>query len=145
MLTLSVNNPQGTPQEPRLKRTYYEEQTAKTPVRPISPVLHYRHGREFTDRYGLIVIFGTWLIAIFSAFPLVSLTERGYRRTAVCIFASLMIAGILGAASGLIGCLPWDWHRCLCDGQEHSEYHQTLQHDGGNVSRQIGGGAYDFA
>jgi len=38
---------------------------------------------------------------------------------------SLLIAGlvldVVVTASGLIGCLPWDWHRCLTDGQEHSQ------------------------
>jgi len=38
----------------------------------------------------------------------------------------LLVAGItlniLAATSWLIGCLPWDWGRCLHDGQEHSEY-----------------------
>jgi hypothetical protein len=23
--------------------------------------------------------------------------------------------------SGAIGCLPWDWRACLCDGKEHTQ------------------------
>jgi hypothetical protein len=37
----------------------------------------------------------------------------------------LVIAGllldVLAGASGVIGCLPWDWWQCLHDGQEHSQ------------------------
>src|SRR4029077_11858871 len=29
--------------------------------------------------------------------------------------------GSVACASGVIGCLPWDWGRCLHDGQEHSQ------------------------
>jgi hypothetical protein len=29
----------------------------------------------------------------------------------------------------MIGCLPWSWHRCLCDGEEHSENCQPFQHN----------------
>jgi hypothetical protein len=28
----------------------------------------------------------------------------------------------------LIGCLPWDWYRCLQDGQQHCKNRQGFQH-----------------
>jgi hypothetical protein len=41
---------------------------------------------------------------------------------------------LTATVSGGLGALPWDWHKRLCDGQEHTGYRQIFQHDAKNVS-----------
>jgi hypothetical protein len=45
-------------------------------------------------------------------------------------FALILI--LVATLSGGFDCLPWHWGRC---GQQQTEYHQTFQHDAGNVSQ----------
>jgi hypothetical protein len=62
-------------------------------------------------------------------------SSSGRRRLAIGLAVSALLLNILATSSGIIGCLPWDWNKCLCDRQQYSEYSQTFQHDAENVSQ----------
>lgn len=36
----------------------------------------------------------------------------------------VVLLGCCGA-SFWIGCFPWNWHRCLCDGKDHGQYREA--------------------
>jgi hypothetical protein len=102
-------------------KTSYHQEAIKCPQYPIGPISSYRHGGKFADSYGLICIFGAWGITGILLLRGWNRLDRGYKLRGY----SLIIAGILldalACASGAIGCLPWDWWRCLHDCQEHSQ------------------------
>ena len=93
----------------------------------IQPVTSYRHGGKFGDSYGLLfvlVLVGTGIACA---------GESGDRLTRDWLswrwwLVAAILLSVLGIASACIGCLPWDWHRCLTDGQCHSKYRQDFQH-----------------
>jgi hypothetical protein len=37
----------------------------------------------------------------------------------------------------VIGCHPGSWHRCMCNGQDHSVYRQNFPHNSANVSQKV--------
>ena len=129
--SLGLNRFQGSIQEQNLRTANYDQQTAKSPVRPIGPVLTYRHGGKFADRYGIACIFGTWLLCIGLGWPCAVLWETGRRRLAAGLGLCALLLNIAATASGIIGCLPWHWGRC---GQQQTEYHHPFTH-GENVSQ----------
>jgi hypothetical protein len=62
------------------------------------------------------------------------------RRSGWIFIALAVICAILAAAIWGIGCLPWDWRRCLNDGEQHSQsqelhipprYHDNVWKTGG--------------
>jgi transposase len=48
--------------------------------------------------------------------------EDGRRFSGRIIFVGGLLLYLAAALSSMIGCLPWDWWRCLHDCQDHSEY-----------------------
>jgi len=102
--------------------------------RPVSSVFGYTHGGEFADRYGPILIVSSFLAIVPFGFWGCEMAHRRANWWAGLWWGMALLCGLLGTGSGSIGCLPWDWHRCLCDGQNHSEnypqrvHEDTLQH-----------------
>jgi hypothetical protein len=137
LIRLPLDSSQSFPEKPYLQTAYYGQQGAKEKVRPIRPVpvCVYRHGRKFTDDYGILCIF----IALSSGIPfggwgLVRVSD-GKRWSGWVIVALVLALDIGACGSGMIGRLPWDWWSCLHDGSEHSQNHQVFQHDAENVSQ----------
>lgn len=101
---------------------YYNQDSAKSPACLIHPIPSYRHGGEFADSYGLLCVWGCWMLGggLFAR----GLLRKVLRRRSGGDWA-LMLSGALfsfiGALIGAIGCLPWNWWRCLHDGQEHTQ------------------------
>jgi hypothetical protein len=45
------------------------------------------------------------------------------------IIALGLVLDCAACGSGAIGCLPWDWHRCLCDQEQRSEQREPIHRD----------------
>ena len=60
------------------------------------------------------------------------LDARRWLRGWLLIGLAVLLDG-LASASGMIGCLPWDWGRCLHDGEQHSQ--RDIFHGGNTVTR----------
>ena len=60
------------------------------------------------------------------------LDARRWLRGWLLIGLAVLLDG-LASASGMIGCLPWDWGRCLNDGEQHSQ--RDIFHGGNTVTR----------
>jgi hypothetical protein len=73
---LSFDCAQRVPQQENLKSADYCEQTSESQIGPVRPILRYQHGREFTDRYGLLCLFGTWAFCIIAAWPIAVIWDR---------------------------------------------------------------------
>lgn len=86
----------------------------------VHPVPRYRHGGKFGDSYGLLCIWGCWIVGG-SLFARGLLREIGRRWSDWALMLAGLSLSFLGALIGAIGCLPWDWWRCLHDGKEHSK------------------------
>jgi IS1 family transposase len=122
--TLATYRPECSEQKPRLCNPDSNQEQIETPISPVSPVSlvsRYRHGGKFGDSYGLFCIF----MALFGAIPLgglgLHLAVDAHRWWGWCLASIALALDVLGCASGAIGCLPWDWGRCLHDGQQHSQ------------------------
>jgi hypothetical protein len=97
---------------------------------------HHRHGGSFDDTYGVLLTlamlfggvgFGCWGGCIwFDDGP------RWEQWFLVVIAICLFLGGVL---SGVIGCLPGSWHRCLCDDQQHSEQREQVHRGGEKVAQ----------
>jgi IS1 family transposase len=125
---LALDGPERSIQQPDLKATYDNEQTIEPPISPVHPisfVRSYRHGRQFSDSYGIACIFASLIVAFFLIPVGGSQVDCGRRCLGWCLIASGIVLSCLGSASGIIGCLPWDWWSCLHDGQEHSQNDQS--------------------
>jgi hypothetical protein len=110
------------------------ERQIGSPCDFIVPRPRFRHGSRIGDIYGgILVIVGAFLGFGLIA-PVAGLLWRDRRSRLGWLLAAIAaIVLFLTIGSGAIGCLPGSWHKCLCDGQDHSEYRQTFEHDGGNV------------
>lgn len=108
-------------QNPKLQYTDYEQQSVGNPTLPIKVIFPYRHGGKFSDSYGLICIFIVLLSSIGICGWGLFLACDLRRRIGWLLFIVGLILGFLAVTSGSVGCLPWDWRRCLNDGQDHSE------------------------
>jgi hypothetical protein len=94
------------------------------------PVPHYRHGSRFGDNYGGLIITILSLVGFVLICP--ASVRLWDNRPDFLGWTLAIISGcalLLAIFSGAIGCLPGSWHKCLCDGEEHAEYRQTLHVD----------------
>ena len=121
-VSLPLDGLKGTTQKNHLEYTNDSEQSSESPISPVRPIPCYRHGGKFADSYGMLCIIASMLLCI----PLGGcggiLIMRGRKVIGWALLVSAILLDVTAAASGIIGCLPWDWWRCLHDGQEHSEY-----------------------
>lgn len=112
-----------------------DQDSTEYPTQMVHPVLSYRHGGKFGDRYGFLCIMLLWVTSCVPTWKGADLLEAGGRRLkgwSLIALAVLLLA--LGASIGAVGCMPWDWWRCLHDGQEHSQ--REVIHSGGrNISQ----------
>lgn len=107
----------------------YAERHVSRPSDNVVPRPRFRHGSRFGDVYGGLLVMGGTFLGFGSLWG--AAIVLAYRPRSVwgwilaAIAASILFLTIV---SGAIGCLPGDWHKCSCDGQEHSENRQTFQH-----------------
>ncbi len=104
----------------------------------IDPVSLTRHGSRFNDRYGILCICGGFVVGF------ILWMAGGWRlfynqrdRLGLCMAGSGLVVAGISFTSVVIGCLPGSWHKCLCDGEDHSDNRQTFQHNTENVSQKL--------
>ncbi len=127
---LFLDSKECSTQKPHLQNSDYHQESAENPDAPIRPVFRYRHGGKFADTYGLPCI----ALALFSAIPLggwgLRRVSNGKRWSGWSLVALALALDIGACGSGIIGCLPWDWNRCLCNTEGHEQHRQVLEHNG---------------
>jgi len=122
IVSLTLDSPKGSEQQPNLQSANQDQQAAENPQPPIKPTPCYRHGGKFADSYGMLCIIVTLLTCIpLCGWGLIRITD-GHRLSGWLLVLAAIVLDVLACASGVIGCLPWDWGKCLHDGQEHSQY-----------------------
>jgi hypothetical protein len=103
-----------------------DQQTGENDGKPFPPTCVYRHGDRFSDNYGFLCICVGWLLSgILTYFGFGRVYE--HRRHGWLLFLGALLLNALATASGFIGCLPWNWGRCLTDGQDHGQ-NQTFHY-----------------
>ncbi len=119
-----------SPEYAESAKSNQNEQNISSPEPFIVPRPRFRHGSNFGDTYGgLIIVFASF----FGCGLIIPTTGLLWRNSHSClgwilaVICSLIL--FFGIGSAFIGCLPGSWHRCLCDGEEHSENRQTLPHN----------------
>ncbi len=100
----------------------YHQGTGKNYIEPVPPYGVYRHGGRLGDDYGLFFIVIGYLASGVMAFFAAMLIFDGRRGAGYFCLFMCVVTNICSSACICIGCLPWDWWRCLHDGQEHSYY-----------------------
>ena len=137
-ISLTPNSTQCSPQKQYLQTAYYRQQKVKAPICPVRPISFggtYRHGGKFADFYGLLCIACGYGLTLF-LIPIGGyFIDRGTRLWGWGLIGLGLLGGLLATLSGIIGCLPWDWWRCLKDGQDHSEYQNS--HSGDTVTQKL--------
>jgi hypothetical protein len=129
LVRLCFYGTEGSPQKRYLQCANQEQKQAEEQISAIPPVSRYRHGGKFADSYGLICIFVTLLGSIpLGGFGLVWAID-GHKWSGWIAVGGALIIAILGLASMDINCLPWDWKKCLCNGQKQSKYCQESKHN----------------
>jgi len=121
---LYANHTKSPTEQRYLKCADSHQEQIESPCPPICPVPSssvYRHGGELADNYGIPIIFGMLFSAIALGWPIAVCFYRGWRWQGFCLIGCTLVLDVGGCLSGIIGCLPWDWWRCLHDGQEHSQ------------------------
>ena len=124
LLRLPANYTESPAQQEYLQSTDYHQQETEYPRPPICPVppTVYRHGGQFADRYGTVCIFVSLPInGILMVCGFWSICIRRLKLRGIVLLVTGVVLDFLACASGAIGCLPWDWWRCLHDGQQHSQ------------------------
>lgn len=127
----------GSSQTPEAKQdTDYSDKnegTCECDREAIYPISPYRHGGKFADSYGLgCIVLGYCLCVVFAGWGTGRLLD-GFRLSGSLLFCLGVCCNVLATGSVIVGCLPWDWGRCLHDGQEHS--HNSGFHSAINVSQ----------
>jgi len=135
---LALNEPHSSTEKPNLetaRESQKEIKPPRSPIRPIPSRSRYRHGRKFSDSYGMLCIF----LSMFVSIALVGCGglrfDRGRRVAGALLIVGGFVLDALACVSGAVGCLPWDWWRCLHDGEEHSDnngFHRSI-----NVSQKL--------
>jgi len=98
----------------------------------LPPVCSYRHGDRFSDNYGFLCICLGWCLSgvlIFIGCGMILDRRRGGR----IVLGTGLLVDVLATASGFIGCLPWNWRRCLTDSKYHG--HNYRFHGGNSVKQ----------
>lgn len=108
--SLTINGLQSMKQEQGLKCANDDQQRAEQPICPIAPTFIDDHGGEFSDSYGLIIIFGCYLAMGFFIFWGGLRVSYGCRRSGWFVILLGLMLGGLACVSGIIGRLPWNWN-----------------------------------
>jgi hypothetical protein len=119
---LNSHELKGAPQQTYFYGGYYHYQKREKPVGFVAPVFLHRHGGQFGDDYGLLLNCSLYVSAGVPVFLGCCRIDDRDRRSGWSLIGVGLILGSIGCASGIIGCLPWDWWRCVHDGKEHSQY-----------------------
>ncbi len=115
--SLSFYSPQGSICGANAYNAHDEQDCTKGPSCLVHPVSRYRHGGEFGDFYGLLCIWGCWITGgCFFAYGLLREVLRRRRWGDLALMLIGLFVSLIGSLVGAIGCLPWDWWRCLHDG-----------------------------
>jgi IS1 family transposase len=134
MLGLLLNTLQSSNGYARTNSADQNKQSREYYIQVVPPVLYYRHGDRFSDEYGFWCICGAWLLSgLLIFFGCGRLWDK--RRFGLLLFCSGLLLDAVATTSGVIGCLPWNWGRCLKDGQEHSEWKNS--HGGDTVTHKL--------
>ena len=113
------------------------KQDASAPGDSVIPGPRFRHGSRIGDVYGGILAPGIFILSCAFAWLTGGALCDGKTGlawifgilSAICLFLTL--------GMGLIGCLPWNWPRCLCDGEDHSENRQSFPHNSVIVQQKL--------
>jgi hypothetical protein len=133
-LSLSLNLLQSAYSHDDSSYAHNREQDSSTPSNPIEPVSYGHLDDIHNYLWGMGILA---LIAISLEIWGVILLWKSYgksRRGWWIATVSLIFWFAVGI-SGPIGCLPWDWHRCLCDDQQHSEQRVQVHRDGETLAQ----------
>jgi hypothetical protein len=88
--------------------------------------------REVGDPYDLFLILGSYTVTI-TFFLLGGIcTDGGWQIREWCFIGLAFLLDIVASAVATVGCLLWDWRRCLRYDQEHSQ--RNVFHGGMSVS-----------
>ena len=137
---LSGNGLPRPKKQPYLKAAYYDQKEVGYPRSPIENVIPKGlllvgdgNGRQAGEFYGVLFILGCYGAAMFlGGTGLYWFFDEGRRWSGGCLIASALTLALVGTLSGGFNCLPWHWGQCS---RQHSEYRQTFEHDGENVSQ----------
>ena len=123
----------------RYNNAAYTDDSKRDISSPDSPFTYspnYRSGSRIGDVYGgLIEVSGIFVGIGFECWAVAVFCLWGNKRSG-WVLAGIS-AAILGVtiASAVIGCFPGSWHKCLCDGQEHSERSEPVHRDGKTLAQ----------
>jgi len=119
--TLPFYRLQGSVCRTNAKNTNYDQNCTEHPTCAVYPIPRYRHGGKFGDSYGLLCVWAVWIIAALLIWGGIESFSRRRRFSGWCLIFGDLGPDFLVSATCAIGCLPWDWWRCLHDGQERSQ------------------------
>lgn len=122
--SLSFNGFKGLIGNSNSQETGDDQESIKSPQHPVSPIPMYRHGGKFADSYGLLCIFGAWGGTWVLLWLGCDRIDSGRRLSGWSLIVGGILLDTLACTTGAIGCLPWDWWKCLHDDQNHSDIEQ---------------------
>jgi hypothetical protein len=95
-----------------------------SPSHPFTPSPKDRHGDRISDVYGVPILLTLMFIGACCGMSggLIIGFSGGTSRKGWILAALGAILWFTAILSAAVGCLPWNWVGCLCDGQEHSQY-----------------------
>jgi len=125
---LRLNRFKGSPSRPNSDSTSTQQEQADKQRNTVYPVTRYRHGGKFADSYGFACIAVFYVLTIPFVWCGCDRIWNGHRFSGSILLIIGFSCDILAHVILGIGCLPWDWWRCLHDGQEHSQ-REYLHHD----------------
>lgn len=121
---LMLNETKSKTQEDHLQNANGDQEQVEKPSSPICPIslrIVYRHGGKLADSYGILIIVTMLFSAISLGWRIAICFCRGWRWQGWCLIGLALSLDVCGCLSKIIGCLRWDWGRCLHDCQEHSQ------------------------
>src|ERR1700683_2493236 len=121
-LGLPLDGSQGLNGITNTDRSDSDQESGKYHISAKPPIgSGWRHGSRFADDYGFPCICGGWGMAFILILRGWLLQHRGSPRVGWSLVGLGVCFDLLATTSGCIGCLPWDWSRCLHDDQERSQ------------------------
>ena len=112
-LRIIPSSPESAMQKPYLQKTDCNQQAAESPIAPVGNIPSYRYGGKFYNTYVLAFIATLWAGCGIPLWLGCSRLDRGRRASGWSLIAAGLAVDAAGCLCGMIGCLPWDWRRCL--------------------------------